>query len=137
MIWINASKTKLYRLVAEHMHLPKMIYTNYYELKNTGSFYLEWNSTNGTNYRACYLYISGIPRLIIQCKNEQGNDFTNYAIHELEFEDLVSRGMIRGIRSMHQIRSKLLLQQQEYSYIFGNDDYSVYPQVFTRGAEAI
>jgi len=134
MIWISASKTKLYRLIAEHMYLPKMLYTDYYELKNIGSYYLGWDSINGTSYRACYLFVNNVPRLLIQCKRKQDADFTNYAIHELEIDDLVSRGMIRGVRSMRQIRSKLLQQQQEYSHIFGQDKHTGYAS-FSHGFE--
>jgi len=127
MIWINASKTKLYRLVAEHMYLPKMIYTNYYELNSTGSYYLEWKTKNGTSYRASYVFMDNIPRLIIQCRKKKDKDFVNYAMHELEVEDLVVRGMIRGVRSMRQIRNRLLMQQQEYGYIFEKIGYTKIP----------
>ncbi|MCL2426008.1 MAG: hypothetical protein FWD05_06695 [Oscillospiraceae bacterium] len=140
MIWIIASKTKLYRLVAEHMYLPKMINTNYYEVKSTGSYYLGWDSTNGTSYRACYLFVNNMPRLFIQCKKKNEDDFINYAIHDLELENLVNRGMIRGVRSMRQLRSNLLLQQQEYKYIFGYDeymDYTPFSQGFEHSIEAI
>ncbi|MCL2427184.1 MAG: hypothetical protein FWD05_12725 [Oscillospiraceae bacterium] len=122
MIWIKANKTKLYRLISKYIILPKMKYTNFYESDDRNGYNLEWCAGCGTQYRACYLFINNLPRLVIQCKEKQSKAFVNHTICTLSIEELVEREMIKGVRCKSQIRKKLLLQQQD-GYSFDKEEY--------------
>jgi len=136
MTWIKSNKTKLYRLIAEYMYLPKMKDTNFTEMNNRSSYCLEWYTRNGTHYRACYMFANNSPRLLIQYKEKLSESFVNHMIRTLEINDLVNRGMIKGIRSEHQIRHKLLLQQESYNALAGG--FETHSQIlnYAHGAEA-
>ena len=127
MIWVQTNKTKLYRLIAAYIHLPKLKNTNFTEARDGSGYYLEWNVPNGTHYRACYLFANNSPRLVIQIREKQCELFANFMIRKLDVDDLVIRGMIRGVRSISQIRKYQLLQQQN-DYNFLPDSYTAHSQ---------
>jgi len=111
MTWIKANKTKLYRLIAEHIFLPKMKYTSFIEAPDRSMYCLEWHTARGVHYRACYTFVDNYPRLVIQYKNEKSKAFINHTIAILDVTNLVEKGMMKGIRSEHQLKSTLLNQK--------------------------
>jgi len=101
---IIANKTNLYRLIAEHMFLPKSKYTTFKKI-STQNYSLEWISENGCDYRACYLIDNGYPALVINVIGEENDDSTNPSnliIRWKNVVDLAVRGMLIGVRKNHQ-----------------------------------
>jgi len=117
MNWIKATKTKLYRLIAEYKILPKMRYTDFFEATDLSSYFLEWHTDEGIHYRACYKIENNSPQLEIQYKKKQNKIFVNYSVYELDFRELVTKGMIRGVRSENQITNMIMKQPQLLSSI--------------------
>ena len=136
MIWIQATKTRLYRLIAEHIYLPKLKETNFIEAHDRSGYCLEWHTPNGTFYRACYLFAKNSPRLVIQFKEKKSKVFDNLLMYELDVDNLVARGMIRGVRSMRQIR-KLQLLQYQGANDFMHDSYAALSQAHQNAATAM
>jgi len=122
MIWVKATKTKLYRLIAEHIYLPKLKDTNFIEVNSRSAYCLEWHAPNGIYYRAFYLFASNSPRLVIQYRGEKQKSFNNFLIRKLDIDDLVTRGMIKGVRSMHQITKLQMIQYQDANNFMYDDN---------------
>jgi len=102
-MWIKATKTNLYRLVAEYMVLPKMKDTNFKEIPEKKHHYLEWHTPCGNTYRASISLADGHPALKIQSMDEEKKPCCNFIMNRLNFADLLERGLLKGIRHEHQL----------------------------------
>ncbi|MCL2425758.1 MAG: hypothetical protein FWD05_05425 [Oscillospiraceae bacterium] len=111
MIWIKANKTKLYRLVAEYIYLPKMKYTSFIEAPDRSTYCLEWYTTVGVYYRAYYTFVDDNPRVTIQYKSEQTNSYVNHIVDIPDITNLINKGMMKGVRNEHQLKNTAMSQQ--------------------------
>jgi len=102
-MWIKASKTNLYRIVAEYMVLPKMKETTFKEVHEHKTHYLEWHTICGNTYRASISINDGHPALKIESMDEQSKPCCNFIMNRLCISDLVERGMLRGVRHERQL----------------------------------
>jgi len=50
---LNINKTKLHRIVAEHIHLPKLKHTHFEKAPCHLRYFLEWTAENGSSSKAC------------------------------------------------------------------------------------
>jgi len=111
MIWIKANKTKLYRLIAEHMFLPKMMYTKFIEADDRSHYILEWSMADNIKYRACFSIVDGLAQLSVQYCGKHSESYVNHTIHKFGVERLLKNGMLRGIRHERQLEALRSVQQ--------------------------
>ncbi|MCL2427048.1 MAG: hypothetical protein FWD05_12025 [Oscillospiraceae bacterium] len=103
-MWIKASKTNLYRIVAEYMILPKMKETQFKEVPEHKTHYLEWHTICGNTFRASISIIDAHPSLKIESiDKEKKRPCCSFIMNRLNLADLVERGMLKGIRHEHQL----------------------------------
>jgi len=113
MTWINTNKSKLYKLVAEYIHLPIMKHTSFVEAPDHSIYILCWSATNGTSYRACYSIRRGVPILAIQITDVQNTSYKEMLVHELSIKHLEHRGMTKKVQRESKAR-RLLVREQMF-----------------------
>lgn len=94
---IKATKTSLYKLVAEYITLPPMNKVRFTKAYRSPSYWLEW-SANGIYFRAYLSTCGGGPLLSIEAKDydEESGQYKTISrvVHKLTVDDLRGRGMI-------------------------------------------
>jgi len=75
---LNINKTKLHRVVAEHIHLPKMKHTQFEKTPCHLRYFLNWVAENGNNSEACLSFSDNDrPVLTINVLDNQNNVVKN------------------------------------------------------------
>jgi len=103
-MWIKASKTNFYRIVAKYVVLPKMKETHFEEVREQKIHYLKWRTACGSSYRASLSMTEGNLSLMIETIDEKNESpCCSFLLSSLNISDLIRRGMIKGIRHEHQL----------------------------------
>jgi len=110
MTCVNATKTKLYKLVSEYIYLPQMKEIKYIEASDRSGVYLKWSVANDICYSACYSIKYGIPSIVIQIKRGNETHFENIIVRDLDINSLESKGMIKHIKRESLIKNILSKQ---------------------------
>jgi len=84
--------------------MPKLKHTDVIEVNDGVAYRLEWRTSKGIHYRASYIYVNDVPKLIIQYKYKQSLSYVTHTIAELNVDDLAKREMLKFLRMKHQIR---------------------------------
>lgn len=111
MTWVKASKTQLYKLVAEYIELPKKLHTKF-TVTPYHTYNLDWVAPKA-QLRACYTIIDDIPLLVLQTKKRNNDSYKVREVHELNLEYLKGNKMTKTIQQKVLIK-KLLFSQERF-----------------------
>ena len=93
MMRLKATKTSLYKLVAEHAKLPSMKRTEFVKLRGHRTYWLRWWDEDSGSCEA-YLSVGCGSAVLRITKHREGDDEQSGPFHKLQVADLRERGMI-------------------------------------------
>lgn len=93
MLRLKASKTSLYKLVAEYEAMPSTRRVTFTKAHRTPDYWLRWVDADGLSCMAFFAACVGKPMLSI-VKNELGAPPLSHVVHTLDVKDLLERGMV-------------------------------------------
>ena len=92
MVRLKATKTSLYRLVAEYTKLPGIRRVEFWKAYRRPDFFLEWSQEDGYA-QASFGVCAGRPMLSITVRDIEGNCVSR-STHRPNMESLWERGMV-------------------------------------------
>lgn len=100
MTRLKATKTSLYKLVAEHVHdLPPMrTGTQFIKHYRDTSYTLEWTTPNFNHGNAFFSACLGSPLLTIEVRNGETGKIVNQDAYKLDINNLQQRGMVEEVK---------------------------------------
>lgn len=96
---LHATKTSLYKLVAEYVpDLPPMrTKTQFIKYYRSTSYALEWSTPNGDNAHAFFSTSMGYPLLAIEIRDWETGKTIRRNTYNLTLQDLQERGIIKEV----------------------------------------
>ena len=105
MVRLKATKTRLYKLVAEYMdNLPPMRSVQFVKYQRKPDYALEWVTTDGHDAHAFFAATMGRPILSVEIHDREAGKMVSRRVYNLELKALRERGMVEEIMTAAERR---------------------------------